>query len=127
MQDDWKLQICDRHLGRLGCRLISLPKMIFPAPARKPASEIRRILLVELFEMGAAVMLAPSVRYLRKALPEAELYCLTVEAMSPTWKALGQIPPENIITIASDGALDFIRSAAGVAARLRKIEFDLII
>src|SRR5262245_46315445 len=110
MKSSRLLRFTDRYLGSALCNLLSIPVLIGPPP-KKGSGKPRKILVIELFEMGAASMIAPSLSYLRNADPSVELYCLTTEGMRPTWAALGLIPIENVFTITDKGVIDFVLSA----------------
>src|SRR5262249_46881968 len=126
MKSSRLLRFTDRYLGTALCQLISIPAVIGlsgKVDSRKP----RKILVIELFEMGAASMISPSLSYLRKSEPSLELYCLTTEGMRETWAALGQIPPENVFTIKDKGIIGFGLSALRQVWELRRIRLDLVI
>jgi ADP-heptose:LPS heptosyltransferase len=126
MRDSKSLRFTDRYLGGALCGLLSLPALI--APSRKPDfGKPRRILVIELFEMGAANMIAPSLSYLRQAEPSAELYCLTTDSMRESWVVLGLIPAENVFTINDEGFLRFGLSALRQVWSLRRMRLDLVI
>jgi hypothetical protein len=59
------LRHVDRYIGAALCAGTSLVRSLAARPSN--ATPIRRILLIELFEMGAAVMLVPSIRHIRAA------------------------------------------------------------
>src|SRR5262245_1945250 len=120
------LRLADRYVGGALCGLLSIPVLI--APSRRVGSgKPRKILVIELFEMGAATMIAPSLSYLLEEQPAAELYCLTTEGMKEAWAALGLIPSENVLTIKDTGILGFGLSALRQVWSLRRMHFDLVI
>lgn len=83
--------------------------------------------MVELFEMGASIMLLPSIAYLKKQNPEVEIHCLTTRTCLPVWKAVEAIDLDRIHVIESGSPMTFLWSAFKVLLKLRKTSFDLIV
>lgn len=127
MQDSNLLRAVDRHIGSALCNGISAVHSLLPKGARARNSQPQKILVIELFEMGAAIMLIPSLRYLKKKYPNAEIHCLTTSACLPVWKLIGELPLERIHTLDSRSSVSLIRSALVKLWKLRRTKFDLII
>lgn len=126
MQDSRVLRWTDRYVGSAMCRLLSITRVVFgrsQATQRQP----RKVLLVELFEMGAAVMLVPSIRFLRQQEPAVELHVLTTRSCYPIWKALALIEPERLHVIDSGSSGKFLFGLIGKVWQLRRTHFDLVI
>ncbi len=81
---------------------------LFRAPARGP---VRKVALVELSEMGSAIIVDPAMRKLRDS--GAELHFVIFKKNAPSLHLLKTVPEENIFTIREDGlvslALDTLR------------------
>ncbi len=84
-------------LGTLWQKAVGL----FGPPA---ATRPRKVLLIELSEMGSAILVDPAMRKLQREL-DAELHFVIFASNKPSLQLLGTVPEENIFTIRSDGLL----------------------
>src|SRR5204863_6789262 len=82
---------------------------------RRPAPPLRRILFVELSEMGTTILAEPAMRKARAAIG-AELFFVIFERNVGSLQLLGTFAPENIFTISDKSlfalgrdTLDFLR------------------
>ena len=87
----------------------------------------RRVLFIEFFEMGAAIMAYSALKYVKSKFPECELHVLCVSGNKESWKLLGLVPEQNIHGIASGSMLRFLSSLFGVVGFLRRKKFDLVV
>jgi len=100
----------DRWVGIPLCFLLTLlsPFFLRRAEGAKP----RRILFIELSEMGSTILADPAMRK-AKQIFGAELYFLIFQRNAPSLDFLRTIPEENVCTIREDGlvvlALDCLR------------------
>ncbi len=124
MKSSHTLRMLDRVVGIPACLLLSGAYFFVPKPRDK---RIKKVLVIELFEMGATIMLYPSLQYIKKNVKECELYCLTAKSIRSTWEMLGLVPKENIYTIDDTNLWSFIRTGLSAMARLRAQGMDLII
>ncbi len=130
MQDSKIIRNVDFFVGKLACRALSWirkPSGFRSNQSIKMTQGPQKVLMIELFEMGSAVMLAPSITYLKKQNPQVEIHALTTQSCAPIWEALGSLDPNNVHVIESGTPLNFIWSALKTIFRLRKNRFDLII
>ena len=102
MQDSVLLRHTDRYLGAALCAGTLLVRSLAARP--RSGAPIRRILLIELFEMGAAVMLVPSIRHIRETYPDAEIHCLTTSSCVLLWRSIQVIEPERLHMIDTGSA-----------------------
>ena len=101
-----------------------------PLSHRATQKEIpQRVLMIELFEMGSAVMLAPSITYLKKQNPNVEIHALTTQSCALPFgrplEASGDFKSSRWVE--SGTPLKFIFSALKTIIALRRICFDLIV
>ena len=87
----------------------------------------RRVLFIEFFEMGAAIMAYSALKYVKSKLPECELHVLCVSGNKESWKLLGLVPEQNIHGVESGSMLRFLSSLFGALAVLRREKFDLVV
>lgn len=119
MNQSGALQTIDRGLGRWLCKL-ARPFV----RARKP-EKIETVLLIELFEMGAAVMLRPSIDYLRSR--GADVHVLTTSMSEPIWRELEDDGKLTIHSMRARSPFGFIIEILQTCWKLRRTTFDLVI
>jgi len=114
--------------GWLGVPLVQAlrigDRLLLRRPAESPAPP-RRILLIKLWGLGNLTMILPLVRALRDQLPEAELEFLTLEQNRGFLEGLPWI--DRVHRFRCRGLLGSLRSLAGLAVRLRRRRFDLVL
>jgi ADP-heptose:LPS heptosyltransferase len=115
------LRFIDRYVGQPVCGLLSL----FKRKRKMPAC--RRILFIEFFEMGAAIMAYSALKYVKSKLPECELHVLCVSGNKESWELLGLVPEQNIHGVEARGMWRFLSSLFGVLGVLRRKKFDLVV
>ena len=103
-------------LGSLCLKLVSRPK---EAPVRK-------VLFIELSEMGSAILVDPAMRKLRKAL-DADLHFAIFKKNKPSLDLLSTVPQANIYTIREDNMLAFIIDTWKFFFWVRRKKIDAVI
>jgi ADP-heptose:LPS heptosyltransferase len=93
----------DRWAGVPLCAAATLLVRLRDGLRPRAAQQVRRILFVELSEMGTTMLAAPAMRKARSAL-NAELFFVIFERNVGSLELLGTFPPDNIFTI-SDKSL----------------------
>ncbi len=124
MKDSGKIRFIDRYAGMFICFIFSLISKFIP---KSKDRKIKNILLVELFEMGAAMMIYPSIKYINKKEKNANIYCLTTRSIKSSWELLDAIPEKNIFAIDDRNLFSFLISLFKNINQLRKRKIDLII
>lgn len=123
MMDSDFLRGLDKHLGRPVCFLFSLLNLF----RRKNRDvDVKNILVLELFEMGAAVMAYPAIRCLQKSYPQANVYCLCTDSIKEAWEILNAVPSERILAVENRGFFRFGFSLLSRLLQLRKLKIDLM-
>jgi len=125
MQDSKTIRRLDRSLGKWLCKLIS--PWVRWRSRQNPSSTIKRVLLIELFEMGSAVMLIPSIDYLIRTFPDLEIHVLTTSMCDSVWRELDPISESKLHVIQARSAPEFIASTVKTLWSLKNEKFDLII
>jgi ADP-heptose:LPS heptosyltransferase len=93
-------------------------------PNNKP---IKTVLVMELFEMGAAMMIYPSLQCIKNKIESPTIYCLTLKSIKGSWELLDAIPSENIYAVDDKNLFAFFSSLFSNILKLRKKNIDLII
>ena len=86
----------DRHIGSLACFIFSFFNLFRRIPKDRT---IKKVLVIALFEMGASLMAYPSLRYIKKALPLAEIHVLCLDDLREAWLIQGALPSQNVFGI----------------------------
>ena len=119
----------DRWLGSPLCLLLTLYHRLCRLLGRRPApaGPPRRILFIELAEIGGLVVAYPCLAQARRRFPQAELYFLTFQGGRGILELMGIIPPENQIIIRPDGIFSLARTTLAALVRLRRLGIDATI
>lgn len=122
------MRIVDRWVGIPLCFVFSVlhsARKIFrkDSPEAKP----RKILFIELSEMGSMVLAYSLFQKTKDLFPKAELYFLTFEENRYAIDVLGVIPEKNVFTIHSRGLGVFLASTVKTLGRIRGTKIDTTI
>ena len=93
------MQIIDYWVGVPLCFLLSLWELVFGrifSPKEEPP---RKILFIELSEMGTVVLSYSALKQANKQFEDIERYFLIFESNAESVRLLDEIPPQNILTI----------------------------
>jgi ADP-heptose:LPS heptosyltransferase len=93
----------DRQAGVPLCAIATLLVRLRDALRARTARPVRRVLFVELSEMGSTVLASPAMRKARAQL-SAELFFVIFKRNVGSLQLVGTISPDNIFTI-SDGSI----------------------
>lgn len=90
----------DRYVGIPLCLLVCGWYRILETFIRPKPKAPKQVLLVELSEMGSAILVDPAMRWLKEK--QCNLHFVIFEGNLCSLKLLNTVPPENIFTIRSD-------------------------
>jgi ADP-heptose:LPS heptosyltransferase len=124
MEDSKKIRFLDKYAGSSICFVFTMINKMRP---RRKVGEIKNILIIELFEMGAAIMAYPSLRYIKENLDDPVIHVITLDRVKPSWDIIDIIPEENFFTIKGKNLFTFITSLLKQVWLLRKKHIDLIV
>jgi len=122
------MRIVDRWAGIPLCFLLTWLRavgLLFSRP--KPWSPPRKILFLEISEMGSMVLALPLFRKTQELFPDAELYFCTFRHNRPAMDILGVIPESQVLTIEGKNLAGFVISTWRALRRLRKLRLDLVV
>ncbi len=124
MQFTSKIRFIDRYIGSIICWGLTLVHKL--RPHKKPA-RIKNVLVIELVEMGAAVMAYPSLSYIRRTNPDANIYCLCLNSTKELWMMLDVLPPGHVFAVDNRSTWRLFVSLVRQIRALSKKDIDLII
>jgi ADP-heptose:LPS heptosyltransferase len=93
---------------------------------RRPAPPLRRILFVELSEMGTTILAEPAMRKARAAIG-AELFFVIFERNVGSLQLLGTFAPENIFTISDKSLFALTRDTLRFLRWCRAKDIDTVV
>jgi ADP-heptose:LPS heptosyltransferase len=119
----------DRWLGVPLCWLCTLVLRLgsWLRPRMPPQGAPRRILVIELAEIGGLVVAYPALAHIRRRFPQAELYFLTFAGGQGILNLLGLIDREHQVIIRPDGLLTFLKDTLAAVGRMRGLGIDATI
>lgn len=117
----------DRYLGVSVCALFSLANSIAKPFKSKKEKPIKKILFLQISELGSSILARPSIQYLQEKHPDAEIYYLIFDEMKSAIEMLDLIPKENIITIRSKSFSLLTKDTLKAISRIRKLKIDAVI
>jgi len=124
MQDTQTIRLIDRYIGILLCFILSILNKF---RKKEKTANVKNILLLELFEMGAVVMAYPSIEYIYNNLKNPNIYVLCLKNSKVIWSLSNYIPEENIFVIDDKNLLNFFKSLIKNILILRKKDIDIIL
>lgn len=118
------MRLVERYVGSIVCFFFTLLHRLRGAPRDK---SIRKILVIELVEMGAAVMAYSSLFYIKEKIPNVEIHSLCLASKKDSWQMLDLIPEGNVHVIDDTNLRALFFSILAQARELSREKFDLII
>jgi ADP-heptose:LPS heptosyltransferase len=121
------MQFVDRWIGVPLCFALTCARTLGKR-LRTPSIPLqpRRILFMEISEMGSMVLAYPLFRKTRELFPEAELFFLTFRQNRHAIDILGIVPEENVLTIDGGHPFRFGISTWSALRTLRKTKMDIV-
>jgi ADP-heptose:LPS heptosyltransferase len=117
----------DRYIGISLCLVLSVFDRILKFLPRKKSTTPNKILILQLSEMGATVLVRPSIEYTKERYPDADIFYLIFEEIKESLFPLGMIPKENVLTITSSSMTGLTKDTIKVLYRLRKEKLDVAV
>lgn len=105
----------------LASAAIKLGRLFRLSPCKQP----KRVLFVELSEMGSAILVDPAMRKMQRS--GAELFFVIFAKNAPSLRLLGTVPEENVFTIREDGLFPLAMSTLRFLRWARQRGIDTVI
>lgn len=142
------IRAVDKWVGIPACFLLSLVHKILPwfrsqfrsqfrselrsgsrsgsQPDRNLEKNPKRILFIELSEMGSAILAYPAMKWVQSSYSQAELYFLVFEQNRHSVDVLGIIPADRVIIISMRSSLCFLWSTCRAIKAMRAAGIDTV-
>ncbi len=108
------------------CFLTTLLIRLVGLFTRQPSKPPRKVLFIELSEMGSAILADPAMRKMRRA-GNAELYFLIFKSNAASLRLLNTIPETRVFTIRADGLLSLAVDSLCFLVWARRHGIDTVI
>lgn len=118
------MRAVDYWIGIPLCFLCTLWVRLMGTP--KGPEKPRRILFIELSEMGSTVIANPALEKAKNALG-AEIFFLIFERNADSLRLLPTVPEQNIVTISEDGLWELAKGTIRILFWMRKAKIDTVV
>jgi ADP-heptose:LPS heptosyltransferase len=95
-------------------------------PKKGPARPFKKFLLIELSEMGSAILAYPTLKAIQEDYPGAELYFMIFEKNRASVDILNLVPKENVLTIREKSLGSFLGDAIKTVVRMRRERIEVV-
>ncbi|MEW5737118.1 MAG: glycosyltransferase family 9 protein [Thermodesulfobacteriota bacterium] len=121
-------RVIDKYAGVPACLFLSaLHKAAPSALCLAPSVPVKRILFVQLSEMGSPILAYPAMVHCKEKHPDAELFFLIFEQNRASVDVLSVIPGKNILTISIKSAWAFLSTLQETVFALRRLSIDTVL
>lgn len=107
------------------CFLVTLLTKFLAIFSFKKSTPVKNVLLIELSEMGSAILVDPAMRKLKEK--GSSLYFVIFKKNAPSLYLLGTVPKENIFTIREDSLFTLVLDTLNFLLWTRKNKIDTVI
>ncbi len=126
------IRAVDKWVGIPACFAVSMGHKVrsyFKAQPRHEPRQgpgLKRVLFLELSEMGSAILAYPAMKYVLRQYPGAELYFLIFEQNRFSVDMLNIIPRDHVLTISVRSPLHFLASTFKALVTIRTAHLDAV-
>ena len=124
------IRAIDKWVGIPACFAVSMAHKVRDYFKAQPGHEPRqgpgpkRVLFLELSEMGSAILAYPAMKYVLRRYQGAELYFLIFEQNRFSVDMLNIIPRDHVLTISVRSPLHFLASTIKALVTMRKAHLE---
>ena len=118
------MHLVDYWIGVPLCLAVTVMERIRALLVRTPPTPPARIVLIELSEMGSAVLAYPAIREAVERVGRHNVWFMIFERNRDGVSVLGAIPEENILTVSDRSLGEFARTLWRALARCRAARID---
>ncbi|HEY2573878.1 MAG TPA: hypothetical protein VGH65_07405, partial [Verrucomicrobiaceae bacterium] len=120
-----KMMRIDRWLGVPLCAALTCVRSL--VTRRAGGAPARSIVFIKLAEQGSTVLAHRALQSAAGRVGRENVFMVVFEDNRFIVDVLGIIPPENVLTIASDSFVNLVKTALSVVGRLRQRKIDAAI
>ncbi|MRI34820.1 glycosyltransferase family 9 protein [Endozoicomonas sp. OPT23] len=119
------MRFIDRYFGQPICLLLQVLYWPVDYFQRRAKPVARKVMFVELSEMGSAVLVDPAMRWLEQQ--DKELYFVIFEKNACSLGLLGTVPKENIFILKPDSIWTLLSSTVRFLLWVRKQKINTVV
>lgn len=119
------VRIIDYYVGIPICLFLTLINALLPRKKLKPEDKIKRILFIELSEMGSTILAYSAIKEIRRRYPTAQLFFLIFERNKESVEILKIIDKKNILTIRANHPGSFLIDNIRLLSTFFSLRFDI--
>ncbi len=117
----------DRWIGVPTCAALTLFERLRRCVRRPPGGQVRRLLVVKLAEQGATVLAWRALARAAEVVGRENLYVLVFEPNRFVLDVLDVVPPENVLTVPTEGFARFTGGMLRALGRIRRLGIDAVV
>jgi ADP-heptose:LPS heptosyltransferase len=121
------MRFVDRWIGIPICIILSIFNNITGVFKSKKQRSIKKILFIQISEMGSAISAYSSLIKVKDLYPDSEIFYFIFREMQESIKLLNVLPEENILSISSKSLFKFIFGVLKMIWKIRRMKFDVIL
>ncbi|MFH0979304.1 MAG: glycosyltransferase family 9 protein [Candidatus Woesearchaeota archaeon] len=121
------MRLLDKYIGIPICLILSTLELVRKPFVSNKGRPIKKILIIQISEMGSTIHAYSSMKLLKSKHPEAKIFYLIFKEMQESIKLLRIIPDENILTIRSSSTAGFIFDTIKTIVKIRMLRIDTTI
>lgn len=122
-----RLRWIDYWVGVPICFLLTLVARVFSSGRRLAGDPPRKVLFIELAEMGSTVLAIPSVRRLQARFPGCQVFFLVFKHIDASIKVLDLIPDAHVLTIDVSSPATLVRDTLAFMKDARRLGIDTVV
>jgi ADP-heptose:LPS heptosyltransferase len=122
-----KFRAIDYYVGIPLCLVMRIFDILFGWIFIRKRSKIRKILLIELSEMGSMIIGYSMIEKLQELYPRSKLYFMTFHSNRESIDLLKIIPEQNVLTIRTDSIINLVIDTFEIIYQMWKLGIDVTI
>ncbi|PIZ56197.1 hypothetical protein COY23_03475 [bacterium (Candidatus Torokbacteria) CG_4_10_14_0_2_um_filter_35_8] len=118
----------DKYIGTPLCFLLTIIDSFIKIFKReKKIKSPKKVLFIELSEMGSAILSYSAIKKLQQKFPKAKTYFLIFKKNKESVEILDIISKERVLTIRSDSIFSLLKDTMRVIFKIRKLKLDAVL
>ncbi len=117
----------DKWVGIPACAALSLVDYISQPFASRKSRPIKKILFIQISEMGSSISAYSSILKARELFPGVEIYYFIFQEMQESIHLMGAIDPEKVFTVTSKSFIGLAKGLLKMVWTMRRQKFDAIL
>jgi ADP-heptose:LPS heptosyltransferase len=121
------MRALDKWVGIPACAVFSMVDYISQPFASKKTQPIKKILFIQISEMGSSISAYSSILKARELYPGVEIYYFIFQEMQDSIHLMGVIDPQKVFTVTSKSFIGLAKGLLKMVWIMRRQKFDAIL